>query len=49
MNFTGATFALATHVGTGMHKGRLHKKFVARHENLFYRKYSLEKKTTSDE
>ena len=23
-------------------------KFVARHENLFYRKYSLEKKTTSN-
>ena len=25
MNFTGATFALATHVYTSMHKGRLHQ------------------------
>ena len=25
VNFTGATFALATHVYTTMHKGRLHQ------------------------
>ena len=25
VNFTGATFALATHVYTSMHKGRLHQ------------------------
>ena len=39
-NFTGATFALATHVYTSMHKGRLHiNKFVAQ---IFFRE-----KTTS--
>ena len=32
-HFTGAAFALATHVYTSMHK------FVAQHENLFYRRY----------
>ena len=47
MNFTGATFALATHVYTSMPNGRLHNKLVAGHENLFYRKYSLEKKMSN--
>ena len=46
VNFTGATFALATHVYTlaCILKVVYINKFVARHENLFYRKYSLEKK-----
>ena len=33
-HFTGAAFALATHVYTSMHK------VVAQHEILFYRRYS---------
>ena len=45
MNFTGATFALATYVFTlACIKVVYINKFVSRHENLFYRKYSLEKK-----
>ena len=45
MNFTGATFALATYVFTiACIRVVYINKFVARHEHLFYRKYSLEKK-----
>ena len=50
VNFTGATFALATYVFTlACIRFVYINKFVARHENLFYRKYSLEEKTTSNE
>ena len=44
MNFTRATLALATHVYTSIHKGRLHQQVCRGHKNLFYRKYSVEKK-----
>ena len=45
MNFTGGTFALATYIFTEACIRVVYiNKFVARHENLFYRKYSLEKK-----
>ena len=50
VNFTGATFALATYVFTlACIRVVYINKFAARHENLFYRKYSLAKKTTSNE
>ena len=42
VNFTGATFVLATHVF-------FINKFAGRHENLFYCKYSLEMKTRCNE
>ena len=41
MNFTGATFALAPHVYTSMHKGRLHQQ-VCRAKRKS--KYSLQEK-----
>ena len=45
MNLTGATFALAIYVFTlACIRVVYVNKFVARHENLFYHKYSLEKK-----
>ena len=45
VNFTGATFALVTYVFTlACIRVVYINKFVVRHENLFYRKYSLEKK-----
>ena len=45
MDFTGVTFALATYVFTlACIRVVYINKFVARHENLIYRKYSLEKK-----
>ena len=45
MNFTGATFALATYVFTLACIRVIYiNKFVARHENLFYCKYFSEKK-----
>ena len=44
MNFTGATFAFATHVYTSTHIGRLHQQVCRGHKSLFYRKYSVEKK-----
>ena len=41
-HFTGGTFALATYVLTQVCIRVVYiNKFVARHENLFYRKYSL--------
>ena len=44
-DFYRATFAVATHAYTSMHIRVVYiNKFVAQHENLFYRKYSLEKK-----
>ena len=50
VNFTGATFALATYVFTlACIRVVYINKFLERHENLFYRKYSLEKKTASNE
>ena len=50
VNSTGATFALATYVFTlACIRVVYINKFVARHENLVYRKYSLEKETTSNE
>ena len=50
MNFTGATFALAAYVFTLVCIRVVYiNKFVVWHENLFYGKYSLEKKTTSNE
>ena len=44
VNIFGAIFAFTTHVYTSIDKGRLHQQVCPRHENLFYRKYSLEKK-----
>ena len=44
VNFTRATFALATHVDTSMHKDRLYQQVCRGHKDLFYRKYSVEKK-----
>ena len=50
VNFTGATFVLATYVFTlACIRVVYINKFVARHENLCYRKYSLEKNTMSNE
>ena len=44
MNFTGATFALVTHVRLACIRVVYITKFVARYESLFYHKYSFEKK-----
>ena len=45
VNFTGATFALANYVfAIACIRVVYINKFVARHKNLFYGKYSLEKK-----
>ena len=49
VNFTGATFALETYVFTlACIRSVYINKFVARHENLSHRKYSLEKKTSNE-
>ena len=46
VNFTGATFALATHIYTSMHRGRLHQQFCRRTwQSILSQIFFREKKT----